>query len=537
MAQKLLVIEMNERFVKACVTLGSGKNAKILQNIKFEIIGDLISDGQITNVNALAEQIKAAFKEHDIANIRRGIFTFTSGKVATREVVLPEVKPNQIASLVELNASEYFPVDISGYQLAHSVVGKDHKNESGIRVLVTAVPKQILRSYIELGDMLEIWIESIDYAPNGQYQILKNIKSEEVIMYVNVNVKSTTATFIKDGKLLLQRNLPFGGDELFSAIMQKYEMDDHEYLKILDRCSDGEWLMSILSEDEIIENTARFTNGIKRSMEFFKSSQRGMLVDKIYLLGDCAKIFSLDAMVTREVDTPCSVFRADIINKNLVKSFENASDLISAVGSLIEPLKLIPDEFTKKSKKKRQYKPESKSLYILVSVGLFLIGVAMAGTAILENLMLEQELEQVNSRIEELIYVETIRDEYVEYKTMNDNLNVFINESLSYNDNLVALIEELEQKMPSNFRALSVVCTANTVVMNIEVNTFEEVAVTLENLKAFESIMIVDFSSATEQEGLAGNTVSFSVTCTYEPIESNDLEELPTGSLYSGIVE
>ena len=54
---------------------------------------------------------------------RRVIFTISSTRVASREVQIPNVKANKIEALVKTNANDYFPVDLTQYEIGHYLAG------------------------------------------------------------------------------------------------------------------------------------------------------------------------------------------------------------------------------------------------------------------------------------------------------------------------------------------------------------------------------------------------------------------------------
>ena len=59
-----------------------------------------------------------------------------SAKVASREVLLPPVKDNRIKTVIETNAADYFPVDMSNYRVSYSLLERVTGDNPGCRVLV-----------------------------------------------------------------------------------------------------------------------------------------------------------------------------------------------------------------------------------------------------------------------------------------------------------------------------------------------------------------------------------------------------------------
>ena len=113
------------------------------------------------------------------------------------------MKENRIKSVIETNASDYFPVDMSNYRVSYSLLERVEGGENpGSRVLVMAAPRVLLESYVKLAEAAGLVIEAIDFCGNSQYQVLRGIKGEGTVMYVDVNVNNTFVTFMNDGVML-----------------------------------------------------------------------------------------------------------------------------------------------------------------------------------------------------------------------------------------------------------------------------------------------------------------------------------------------
>ncbi len=521
MAQKLLNIEIGEKFVKVCVSQGTPKNYKVVKGFQFEYVGDIVSDGQVTNVEELGNQIQNALIENGLANENKATFIFSSTKVPVREVTLPPVKQDKLGDLVKLNASEYFPVDVANYHITHAVLEKISKPEPGYKVLVTAVPLSILKSYFELGRKLGLAIEAIDYAPNSQMQILSSLEQSGVTMYLSINLNSTTATFLQDGKFLLQRNMPMGGDEIISAALRQNDLEVTDYVTTLEKCKDDNWLPTALPKEIYDAAMNRLTSGIGRTVEFFRSNQKGMGIDNVVIFGSAAKIYGLKENLQDKLGIPCQILTTIPKHEKAVMALDtNVVNYISCLGSLIAPLDLIPDEFNKKNQKSKEQAESLTGSILICALGI-IAGVLLAGSATIENMAKNAEIADINKQIDELQYVVDTYNLYTEYAEMDHNLNVFVADAENKNEGLVNFLDELEKRIPENIVVMNAACDNNGVTINATVESFDEVAVALANIRSMESIEVINISGATEQVSESGAaSVTFSVTAIYTvPVE------------------
>lgn len=165
-------------------------------------------DGMLQPTQEYADHLVNALGTNGIRT-KKVLFTISSTRVASREVQIPNVKANKIEALVKTNASDYFPVDLTQYEIGHYLAGGLAENGK-LRVMALAVPKALLNSYYQLAQMCGWEIECFDYSSNSLYQILRDEKSEKVTMVIKIDENSTIVTVLSAGKVLLQRTVAYG---------------------------------------------------------------------------------------------------------------------------------------------------------------------------------------------------------------------------------------------------------------------------------------------------------------------------------------
>ena len=86
-------------------------------------------------------------KEKKIST-KKAVFVLNSARIASRDIELPLVKEKQLKEMIAMNASDYFPVDLSQYKLVHQIIEKiDRPEEKKLRLSVIAVPNDLILSY------------------------------------------------------------------------------------------------------------------------------------------------------------------------------------------------------------------------------------------------------------------------------------------------------------------------------------------------------------------------------------------------------
>ena len=529
---KVLNIEVGDRVTKICVSEKNKKGYSISNSFLMQTPVGAVRDGQIMAIDVMSLALREALVKNGVSGVKNVTFTLSSTKVASREVMLPPVKDNRIKDVVETNKSDYFPVDMSGYCISHTLLERMGGETPGCRVQVTAAPRPLLEGYAALAEAAGLLLDAIDYCGNSQYQVLKALPGDEVVMYVDVNVSNTLVTFMQDGIMMMQRNINFGGDELISTVMEAAGKDNDEFLSVLEQSNTFEYLDQYLPRSQQEECLSRLIGGISRSADFFKSNRSAIQISKVVLLGVCSDIAGLKDLVQHALYTD-AVSLQDVEDiKHVANSVGGVNAYISCIGSLVQPLDLLPEELrgvVQKKKNKRERKSDSIKVGVIICVLLSVLGAGLAGFAVFQYKSAQNEQARLEQRVQELDHVRVTAETYKNYKTTEAALNQIRAYSQTHNASLVSFLEELERKMPSSLLLMSAVCDEEGVILNIVTPGMEEADVVISQLRSFESIKHLEVSTITEnndESGLASAT--FSVRCAYNAPETDaPVEEAP----------
>jgi hypothetical protein len=204
---------------------------------------------------------------------------------------------------------------------------------------------------------------------------------------------------------------------------------------------------------------------------------------------------------------------------------------ISSFGSSIAPVGLLPDKYkvaTGLVLKSVSSEEAKLTAGIIASVGGLVVGLALSGLAFYNYWTTSSEVGKMKADIEAL---EPVRLEYQKYNdaiasvVQFDGLDL---EQYTWNRELVAFLEELENNMPEELMLLSANFTADGVSLNIVVRQYEAAARTIVNFRRFRSIEVVEVNSVTRSvdEETSIPRVSFSLRATYAPMPPPVLREL-----------
>ncbi len=527
MAKKTLIIEIGEHITKVSVGSKRGRSFHSIRNFLFTTPENTVSDGLITAGDILASTLKEQIASNRATDAQDVIYVLSSSKIVSREVTLPPVKANKIGDLIATNSKDYFPIDISGYQISHKLIETISGDNPGCRVLVTAAPKNIMTSYQKITDILGLNLIAFDHVANSQLQVFNSLQISGITLYIDISTNYTLTTYLSDGMLLMQRSMPFGALDVIDAAMNRAGLAALELDTAINNATEAEWINKNLPYEEYTQAASRLTALIERSVDFFKSIYKGEAIDRIVILGSCSSIAGLKKVINSaiKVDT-FSIDEIQGINK--VIEGQHAAMFATTMSAAIDPLSLIPSDMSQT----KFVSGKSKSSNLKYAVGLLVVSILVGGTFAMMSLVqlyfVSTELDDMNARMRELQPVLETYNQYSQIIVLENDIKLLDHESIGNNANLRAFLEELEQKMPANLLMLSASCDANGISMNVEVANMEDAAVAIAQLRTFESIQNILVSPISESGNDVGlPIVSFSLSCMYKATEAQ-LTEVPT---------
>lgn len=542
MASEFLTIEAGDSVIKVCSITGKGKGkaGRINKAFIFRTPEGTVKDGVIENHVLLAEKLKERLAENGVTAIKNVVFSLASGKVATREAVIPPVKENRIRAVLDANMQEYFPMDISKYQIDFGMVRQtETEGEKSLSLTVMAAPLSIIDSYVRFAREAGLTIDAIDYAGNSQFQMIKSLGNKKVSMYINVECQYSYVTIAAGDVLVFQRILPYGGNEYIEAYIAASPQDPG-YMAALSACCVPLQSMreeGILSEETALDSLSRLVTGIERSIDFFGTLRWKDPLEEVILLGPCAHLAGL-----REAISEATGFSEVYYFEDAPAAAPLGSDamlisrVVSAYGASIAPVKLLPEQAEEAKKSLGIFDKDNKFLLIIggvICLGLALTGGILALNVRAENRELTEQRDKLQRDIEDTRYVEAIEAAYFEYITdafAYGAVELIVARNMN-NAGLVDFFEELEEKMPSDLSLLSAVCTNDGVTLNVSVMSLEAAAKVLVEFRTFNSLQIVATSAVNELVDEAGVPFyAFTVSCLYSAGFLPDIDLTPPES-------
>lgn len=551
MNNRVLSIEIGNSFTKICEIDYKVKKPKVYKVLTVETPEGVVVDGMLQPTQEYADHLVNALGTNGIRT-KRVLFTISSTRVASREVQIPNVKANKIEALVKTNANDYFPVDLTQYEIGHYLAG-GLTEEGKLRVMALAVPKALLNSYYQLAQMCGWEVECFDYSSNSLYQILRDEKSEKVTMMIKIDENSTIVTVLSAGKVLLQRTVAYGVQDAIETMIASGAYAVNDPMSAVERFQKKTCLNRVLHQGDKLweENAGRWEDedagnvevtaarqkitasleplivGVSRVIDFYDSRNSDTPIERTYVTGLGGSFSGMSKLFTncleRKVHT-LSEMDDKIGMSKAIRSTRPAA-YISCLGAVLAPVGLID----KSQQKAKGMTVVSGTNYTFVSVAILVLGVilsiAMAVTSLTRYFGTVAENVALQARVEELQPAQTVYNEYLSAAAQYDKYKYLYEYTENPNENLVEFINELEQILPDSFYTDSFSSDQTGISMTVNVEGKAAAARTILNVRNMESIEDVQISNITDsQDEMGGSWVMFSMTGTYREL-SDETEE------------
>ena len=540
---KILSIEAEASQIRVAEVEVRGKKGRIYNCFCIPAPQGAVEDGQIRDTKTLGENLKAELSQRKIKT-KKVYFATGSTRIASREVRIPFVKANRIQSIVEANATDYFPIDVSKYVLSYSVVDvESQKSEDGkeetkqYHLMVYAAPKAISAAYSEFAENAGLTMTGITYTGDSIYHSVKDEYAKGTHILVKVEYTGTSITVIRDGELTLQRNINYGVDSAAETVRAFPEfgdrLDANEALDVL--CSrkcinpflDMESFDEEISDEdrkletaraEVTESLRYLIGNISRIMDYYISRHTDTNFDSIVCCGLGAQVKGLMQLLTNELGQQVDVLQEF---KNFALPASRDTQEVCLYAAVLSPGTSGVNLMDKVNRKKNEQKETLSGAIIICVVGT-VAGVVLTAAGYANRIYQQHEQERLNQRISEESSIEEIYSAYTNAKAQYDNYQNMYQYTNTPNEGLKTFIEELEEKMPSDITVENFSSTGTQVSFSMRVGSKSAAANTIMQLRTFESLSTVTTTGIDEAED---GTVSLSVLCTYSdpaPLDSSE---------------
>lgn len=498
----------------------------------------------VNNVIEDIESIYSAISEVLVVNkIKTKLVTMltSSTRVATKEIILPDVNAKKTMMLIDANFDEYFPIDRDSYSVNYTVIEKyvdenDKKKYQKLNIYIC--PYELVNNYLELSEKLGLKLHSIEYVGNSQYQYFKKISNENIDVFIRFRDNNTLITVLKENKLEMQRVITYGLNDFIRIVNSREELEDNSKYGVLEYLSNNQLVPDNLDLDtfilennldekrflifEITDVIKQIKEAIFRVLEIYVSKNRGIKFDNVYLIGEAVQIKGLDKELIRgfEInvvkDIPVLV---DIPDTKY--PYHSYYDLVYASVS--------PINFTSRELKTKVLSGVKDIVRIAGLATCVVVAGVLATTTTLKFSKEKNLNKELNVKVTQY---DDVKKVYLDYhKALRENTYAIDldNKTLIKSSRILDLIGILEKVLPTNAEISGFSSTETGIAFSIEGNNVETLAKTLLELQQIDYLQNVKISGVNliEKEVSNQTLADFERETTYFNLDNlSSIEEI-----------
>lgn len=569
MAKKVISIETGIQWTKVALVDYRKKNPPVHEAFAFRTPEHAVEDGYIRDKDSLARALKEELVRRQIVE-KDVVFTLSSSKVVTREVMIPYVKDNKIKGIIDTQSRDYFPMDISGYTISYSkmdVVEDDGKKQ--LKLLLVAIPDNLLGNYVSFAQLAGLKVETFDYIGNGCIQLMCDSFVDNA-MIIQLEEQATVISILENKKLAFQRVTPYGYGATISAVVDHpiLGIDDEEKAfdfllehnvifnkpSMPDNGDPAQQAIDQAQADEAYEDLAESLRYHLRiantALDYYQNQVKKEFVGNVYLVGDGSRFAGIHKLFAQELPLPLQKIDfakiIDLRNQNGVndqkkagkKEHQDYTDpvleessntrqpraatpvgFLSVIGAAVHPLDAKPKEMQAADSKKN----DLHTAYVLLAGSLLLSLLLILGSSV-RQLIAHSEHRKLTDQLEALAYVQQTYDESSRVQ-QEEQVYVTIDDATkTKNEYLLPLIEQLEAELPSAIKVTSMQTDDNLITLNMTADrkiTVGQMLLNFQNVTLLTDPSIPSMSEQTDEES-GSSEWTYTVNAYYADVQESE---------------
>jgi type IV pilus assembly protein PilM len=347
--------------------------------------GSLV-DGEIRDATSVVEAIEKLWKNGQFGG--SSVIVGIAGlRAITREIDLPYVPDDEVASAVRFQAEEVIPFPPDQTILSSQVLS-DYTNDEGAkmrRVLVAAAHVDLVNGVIEAVERAGLTVEGVDLTSSALVRAVGDYcDSDQPEAVVSIGAGLSVVVVHQNGRPQFVRTIGSGGNSTTAAISASLDIPiiDAEALKY----RFGDASTQVHAAERIAQpSMLELVDEIRNSIQYFASLPGRLPVSQVLVTGGGSELDGLVPMLESQVRIPVRTVspldRLDVSKLDLSdgQAAEVAPVLSGPIGlALPEPDKavrkfnLLPPEVAKKVRLQRiQKRTLMGALAVLVLLVLF----------------------------------------------------------------------------------------------------------------------------------------------------------------------
>ena len=303
----LIGLDIGSRALKASEIVETKSGYSLKHFGMLDIAYGAIEEGVIKDADEIAASIRKLFNENSFKtqNVAVSIGGYS---VIVKKISVQTMTEEQLQESINSEAEQHIPFDISDVNLDYQMLGEAENNPNQMDVLLVAVKKEVINSYVDLIQMagLNPCVIDIDAFALQNIFELNYAPEDENVALIDIGASKTSLNILKGNSSVFIRDVALGcgliNRKIVSLIDCSYE--EAEQLKYGDQ-------PDRISPDDVKEIISSVTddwcNEIRQALDFFYSTNPDDQIKRIMLSGGGAYIKEFRELLTVETSSEVEI--------------------------------------------------------------------------------------------------------------------------------------------------------------------------------------------------------------------------------------
>lgn len=296
-------LDIGSSYVRALQLSESGSGYRIEHFAMEPLREGVVVDKTVQDIEAISSAIDRAVKNSG-SRSKACAIAVSGPAVFTKTIALPSnLAESDVESQIQIEANQYVPYPLDEVSLDFDVLGPSARNPDLIDILLAASKSENVESRqdaLEAAGLVAKVVDVEAFAIANAFELIRqrdHLSKNEAVGIFDIGRDLTTLLVLRGGRVIYNREHPFGGHQLLEETIRRYDMSP-EQASFFERAEEGPEDF----EAEVLEPfQLNIVHQISRALQFFASSNDYSPISTIYLAGGTASLKGLAAMVQQEL--------------------------------------------------------------------------------------------------------------------------------------------------------------------------------------------------------------------------------------------
>jgi type IV pilus assembly protein PilM len=284
----------------------AGKQPSVVGYGISSFASEAIANGEIIKPEVVAQAMHQLFEKslHGQINSRRVACALPTSRTFSRPMKLPPMDRHELIDAINLEAEQYIPIPRDSLYIDYEISKEDAQ---GIELLLVAVPKKIVDSYLNLLQLLELEPVAFEPSISGASRLLKitGEAGREASILIDIGAV-TTDIAIFDKTLLVSSTVSAGGDSITQLIAKGLHQTFAQAALLKDEYGIAYSDRQQRIIDAVKPQLENLVREIQKSLRYYseRAEQSGRKISQIITMGGGAVMPGLNQYLSKQLRLP-----------------------------------------------------------------------------------------------------------------------------------------------------------------------------------------------------------------------------------------